>query len=100
MNEAVIRLSDAIQALAKPCGILLYGAKQDLPAEGLREVNLCVIVKADPKETERMLYRSLDTDLAFNLLVYREEDWERLAADPTSYAAGILRKGVLLYGKA
>ncbi len=100
MNEAVIRLSDAIKDLAEPCGILLYGAKQDLLAEGLREVNLCVIVKDEPKEVERMLYRALDTELAFNLLVYREEDWARLTADPTSYAASIARKGVLLYGKA
>jgi hypothetical protein len=29
-----------------------------------------------------------------------EADWERLTADPTSYAASIARKGVLLYGKA
>jgi hypothetical protein len=100
MNEAVMRLSDAIKDLADPCGILLYGAKQDLLAEGLREVNLCVIVKEDPKEVERMLYRALDTELAFNLLVYREEDWAKLTADPTSYAASIARKGVLLYGKA
>ena len=100
MNEAVMRLSDAIKDLADPCGILLYGAKQDLLAEGLREVNLCVIVKEDPKEVERMLYRALDTELAFNLLVYREEDWAKLTADPTSYGASIARKGVLLYGKA
>jgi hypothetical protein len=100
MNEAVMRLSDAIKDLADPCGILLYGAKQDLLAEGLREVNLCVIVKEDHKEVERMLYRALDTELAFNLLVYREEDWAKLTADPTSYAASIARKGVLLYGKA
>jgi hypothetical protein len=100
MNEAVMHLSDAIQDLAEPCGILLYGAKQDLLVEGLREVNLCVIVKDEPKEVERMLYRALDTELAFNLLVYREADWARLTADPTSYAASIARKGVLLYGKA
>ncbi|MBE6621510.1 MAG: hypothetical protein E7630_01010 [Ruminococcaceae bacterium] len=100
MNDAVIRLSEAIRALACPCGILLYGAKQDLPAEGVREVNLCVIVRDDPKAVEQMLYRSLDSELAFNLLVYREEDWYRLTADPTSYASGIARKGILLYGKA
>ena len=100
MNEAVMHLSDAIRDLADPCGILLYGAKQDLLAEGLREVNLCVIVKDEPEEVERMLYRALDTELAFNLLVYREADWARLTADLTSYAASIARKGVLLYGKA
>ncbi len=100
MMDTVRRLVDAIQALCNPCGIVLYGAKQDLLEEGPREVNLCVIVKAEPKETERMLYRMLDADLVFNLLLYQEEDWNRLIADPTSYAAGIRQKGVLLHGKA
>ncbi len=100
MNEQLTALVESIKALCSPCGIVLYGAKQALPEEGIREVNLCLIVKDDPKEIERMLYRTLDADFAFNLLVYREEAWRTLTADATSYAAGILKKGVLLYGKA
>jgi len=100
MNEQLTALVESIKSLCDPCGIILYGAKQALPEEGLREANLCLIVNDDPKETERMLYRALDVDFAFNLLVYRESDWMSLTADETSYAAGILKKGVLLYGKA
>ena len=100
MNEQLTALVESIKSLCAPCGIILYGAKQALPEEGLREANLCLIVNDDPKETERMLYRALDADFAFNLLVYRESDWTSLTADETSYAAGILKKGVLLYGKA
>ena len=100
MNEQLTALVESIKSLCAPCGIILYGAKQALPEDGLREVNLCLVVKDEPKETERMLYRALDADFAFNLLVYRESDWASLTADETSYAAGILKKGVLLYGKA
>ncbi len=101
MNDAVMRLVKAIRRLACPSGILLYGVKQD-PAEanGLKEVNLCLIVEDDPKEVERRLYRSLESELAFNLLVYERKAWQMLVTDATSYAACIARKGILLYGKA
>ena len=100
VNQALMALVDDIRRLCDPCGVLLYGAKQALPEEGLREVNLCLIVKEDPKEAERMLYCTLDAEFAFNLLVYREDDWVSLVTDETSYASGIRKKGVLLYGKA
>ena len=100
MNEKLKELTESIKSLCSPSGLILYGAKQALPEEGIREVNLCLIVKDDPKDIERMLYRTLEVDFAFNLLVYREADWASLVADETSYAAGILKKGVLLYGKA
>jgi hypothetical protein len=100
VNQQLTALVIGIRSLCDPCGILLYGAKQALPEEGLREVNLCLIVKDDPKETERMLYRTLEADFAFNLLVYREADWATLTTDETSYASDIRKKGVLLYGKA
>ncbi len=100
MNETLTALVDEIRALVDPCRILLYGTKQDPARESLREVNLCLVVCHSPKEAETLLYRRLESDLAFNLLVYGQEDWDRLVADPTSYAASIAAKGVCLYGKA
>ena len=101
MNDAVMRLVKAIRELACPSGILLYGAKQDLAeTDGLKEINLCLIVEEDPSGVEQKLYRSLESDLAFNLLVYERKAWQTLVTDDTSYAAGIARKGILLYGTA
>ncbi len=81
---------------ANPSKIVLYGEKKN--GERLREANLLVVVKNDPKEAERRLYRVLDCDIALNLLVYNEEDFLILEKDETSYAFSIMSKGRVLYG--
>lgn len=100
MNEILQAVCERMIAEAKPSAILLYGQKLTPSEETLREASFCLVVEKDAKETERKLYRLLDLDFAFNLLVYNAEDWQQLCTDPTSYASSIRRKGVLLYGKA
>ena len=92
MDEVQNGLQASFAELAKD-----YKAKT---GEALTEVNLCLIVESEAKETERRLYRTLDTPMPCNYLVYAREEWEHLSSDPTSYAAGIRQNGVLLYGKA
>lgn len=100
MEPSLQTVCAAIAAAEDPRAILLYGLKRSPVSAELREVNLCLIVEKDAKGTEYRLYRSLAADFAFNLLVYTVDDWKRLTADATSYAAGIRQKGVLLYGQA
>ena len=87
--------SDIIKEV-DPLKIVLYGEKKN--GEALREVSLLIVVKSDPKEAERRLYRALDSEIAFNLLVYGEDDFATLSSDKTSYAYSILSKGRVLYG--
>lgn len=100
MNEMLQTICARMIAEAKPSAILLYGQKPTSDGKTLREASFCLIVEREAKETERQLYRLLDLDFAYNLLVYTTEDWQQLCADPTSYASSIRQKGVLLYGKA
>ena len=74
-----------------------YGEKTNRDGE-VREASLLIVTDSEPKTLESELYRELDCDIAFNLLVYREEDFSSLAADPTSYAHSILSKGTVIYG--
>lgn len=78
--------------------IILYGKKAHPISGELREVNLCILVDKNPKENEIRLYRRLESDLSFNLLVYDEKDFATLCTDPTSYAYSIVQKGTVLYG--
>ncbi len=87
--------SDIIKEV-DPGKIVLFGEKKN--GGVLREVSLLVVVKSDPKEAERRLYRVLDCEIAFNLLVYGEDDFVTLSSDKTSYAYSILSKGRVLYG--
>lgn len=98
MKEKLRSLCDGIVNICSPSKIILYGCKSAHGSDEIREVNLCIVVKKDPKETERKLYRCLECDFAFNLLVYNEEYFTALLSDPTSYASSIAKKGTVLHG--
>ncbi|MBQ7779538.1 MAG: hypothetical protein IJ404_03500 [Clostridia bacterium] len=96
MNGVLDRICKTVIDEVSPSKVILYGEKKN--GEQLREASLLIVVKGDPKEAERRLYRILDCDVAFNLLVYREEDFLILVKDETSYAYSIMSKGRVLYG--
>lgn len=100
MQEELTRICGEIVRSAAPELVIMYAVKHTPSADRIKEASLCVVVNGNPKEAECMLYRVLDTEFPCNLLVYRKDDWDKLASDPTSYAASILSKGVVLYGKA
>lgn len=96
MNGILDKICKTVIDEVSPSKVILYGEKKN--GEKLREASLLIVVKGDPKEAERRLYRILDCDVAFNLLVYREEDFLVLIKDETSYAYSIMSKGRVLYG--
>ncbi|MBE6581780.1 MAG: hypothetical protein E7648_00785 [Ruminococcaceae bacterium] len=96
MNGILDKICKTVIDEVSPSKVILYGEKKN--GEQLREASLLIVVKSDPKEAERRLYRILDCDVAFNLLVYREEDFILLEKDETSYAYSIMSKGRVLYG--
>ena len=96
MNDILDLICKTVVDEVSPSKIVLYGEKKN--GERLREASLLIVVKDDPKEAERRLYRVLDCDIAFNLLVYREDDFLDLINDETSYAYSITAKGRVLYG--
>lgn len=98
MDGRLKKLCEQIACDTKAKKIILYGNKAHPTSGELREVNLCIIVDEDPKEAEIRLYRRLESDLSFNLLVYDEKNFATLCADPTSYAHSIVQKGTVLYG--
>ena len=98
MNEKLKSLCDSIVKICAPSKIILYGCKTSQITGEVREVNLLVVVNDRSKEWEKELYCKLESDFAFNLLVYCEENFKSLTCDPTSYAASIVKKGTVLYG--
>lgn len=96
MNGMLESICKTVVNEVSPSKIVLYSEKKN--GDVLREASLLIVVKGDPKEAERRLYRVLDCDVAFNLLVYKEEDFLILEKDETSYAYSIMSKGRVLYG--
>lgn len=98
MNDKINSLCQSIVKICSPSRIVLYGCKTEVGSSEVREVSLLIVVKERAKELERELYRNLECDFAFNLLLYNEDDYTSLISDPTSYASCITRKGTVLYG--
>ena len=96
MNGMLESICRTVVNEVSPSKIVLYGEKKN--GDVLREASLLIVVKDDPKEADRRLYRVLDCDVAFNLLAYKEEDFLILEKDETSYAYSIMSKGRVLYG--
>ena len=98
MKDQIFALCSDILEHCNASKIILYGSKFTPDGKNIREVNLCLVVKEDPAAVEARLYRELDSEIVFNLLIYSEEDFSRLANDPTSYAHSIVSKGTVLHG--
>lgn len=98
MDDRLKGLCDQIISEADVKKIILYGKKAHPISGELREVNLCILVDKDPKESEIRLYRRLESELSFNLLVYDEKEFASLCRDVTSYAHSIAEKGTVLHG--
>ena len=98
MNEEIKRICDEIVRLCAPVRVILYNKKTDGTTGRLREVSLCVVINGDDAEgTERALYMGIDSDLAFNLILYTSGQWIELTADEQSHACKIMRKGSVIY---
>lgn len=98
MKDQLSALCFSILEICEAKKIILYGTKFTPDGHTVREVNLCLVVNGDPLKTESKLYLELESDVVFNLLVYSEEEFERLEKDPTSYAHSIVTKGTVLHG--
>ena len=96
MNTSLEQIRQMILDEVSPSKIVIFGEKKN--GDDVREVSLLIVVKDDPKDVERKLYRALDLEFAYNLLVYKEEDFLLLIEDRTSYAYSIMSKGRVLYG--
>ena len=98
MKDQISALCAEILEHCDASRIILYGSKFTPDGKTVREVNLCLVVKEEPMKVEARLYRELECEIVFNLLVYSKDEFERLEKDPTSYAHSIVRKGTVLHG--
>lgn len=98
MKEKLALICSDVVKNCEAVKIVHYGTKYDTEGKNAREISLCVVVREDPKTAEARLYRSIESELVVNLLLYSEEDFESLLSDSTSYAHSIVTKGTVLYG--
>lgn len=91
-------LLQEIVGIARPLRIVLFSQKTQ-PDGSPRSVKLCIVIPdgQNAQAVEQRLYLDIDTELAFDALVYTAAQWEKLSHTPFSLAARALADGRVLY---
>ena len=94
-------VADEIAELGKPIRIYLISHKTNHATNQLASFKLALIVPDDTKsisELECYLYTAVDSDCPYDLVLYKESEWNPLSEDPRTFAWSIKEDGSVLYG--
>ena len=92
--------ADAIAKLGKPLKIYLISTKSNHITGELISFKLALIVKNETpsiSELECFLYTAVDCDYPYDLVLYKQSEWETLSQDPRTFAWSIRETGGVLY---
>lgn len=92
--------ADAIAELGKPLRIYLISHKTNHTTGELISFKLALIVRDDTaniSELECFLYTGVDCDYPYDLVLYKQSEWETLSQDPRTFAWSIRETGGVLY---
>lgn len=94
-------VADEIAELGKPIRIYLISHKTNHATNQLASFKLALIVPDDTEsisELECYLYTAVDSDCPYDLVLYKESEWNTLSEDPRTFAWSIKEDGSVLYG--
>lgn len=95
----VRRVVKRLLPLLEPEAIYMYNRK--VSAQGVTDsFKLCVIADVlDKQAAELAVYRQIDCEVPFDLLLYTPEEWREFIAQEDSFAHRIYMTGTILYGE-
>ncbi|MDR0947804.1 MAG: hypothetical protein LBM87_08745 [Ruminococcus sp.] len=77
----------------------IYLVSQKLNVKGkLTSFKICVIISDNDSksETETLIMTEVDCEIPFEVIAYKQSEWERYSKDNTSFAGKILKEGTNL----
>ncbi|MDO5560413.1 MAG: hypothetical protein Q4F95_12570 [Oscillospiraceae bacterium] len=100
-NDIILGVSEEIQKLCRPTAIILISNKINT-SEELVSFKLLVIVDdscASTSELECAMYMKIDSDVPFDLVLYKQSEWDCLKNEIGTFAWKINNSGVYIYGQ-
>ncbi|MBR6106917.1 MAG: hypothetical protein IKQ39_02820 [Oscillospiraceae bacterium] len=94
-------VANEIAELGKPLRIYLISHKTNHATNQLASFKLALIVPdetASISELECYLYTAVDSECPYDLVLYKESEWNTLSNDPRTFAWSIREDGSVLYG--
>lgn len=98
-NTAIIQgvVEDVVELLS-PQTVYLYNEKHN-PKGEILSFKLCIIASlADKEEAERLVYRGVECEVPFDILLYTPEEWSHLIDNDASFASRVNEIGRVVYG--
>ena len=86
--------------LGKPLKVYLISTKTNQGTGELISFKLALIVSDETpniSELECFLYTAVDCDYPYDLVLYKQKEWETLSQDPRTFAWSIRETGGVLY---
>ncbi len=92
---------EGVRKCCTPKYVILYGEKVTAEQHRLKSADFCIVLDHSNNKAKLLsqLYLNIETDIPVQFIVYTTKEWERLTANPYSYASRIRTKGTVLYGK-
>lgn len=92
---------EGVRKCCTPRYIILYGEKVTAEQHTLKSADFCIVLDHFTNKAKLLsqLYLNIETDIPVQFVLYTTKEWERLTANPYSYASRIQMKGTVLYGE-
>lgn len=100
VEKAIQTVADTIGSKYNPKGIVLISKKIDNQGE-LTSFKVAVLVSDDISsisELECKIYIDVDSEIPYDIVIYRVSEWLYLKEDTSTFAYKIYSQGVWLYG--
>lgn len=86
-----------IKQLVKPVALVLFHRKIGNSGKTLG-FKICIVIDTKNKlETEKNIYKNIDCDIPFDVILYTSEEWNYLKLKKHSFANKILKSGYVFY---
>jgi hypothetical protein len=92
-------IEEEIVQISKPVSIYLISQKMDFDGR-VTGIKYCVILSDDAGEIcdlEEKLYTTIDSEVPFDLVLYKLSEWKKFITEVGSFAAKVHEKGTLIY---
>lgn len=101
VEKEIQTVADAIGSKYEPKGIVLISKKINNQNE-LTSFKIAVLVDdniSSVSELECKIYLDVDSEIPYDIVIYRISEWLYLKEDVSTFAYKIYSQGVWLYGK-
>ena len=100
-EEELERIVEQMIRLYQPKSLILFGSLEKGAVRENSDIDLCVVVDTPNKrKLASDMYIHVESRVAFDLVVYTEEEWQRNIQNKASFAHQIWKEGRLLSDSA